>query len=243
MKRLLPIWSFVILSFLWIPLMFVFKKGANLTAFSALLGRSDLLSAFLQSLLLAIATCVIATTLATVTAFGLPLLKERQLKFVEASLILPMILPEVVFGLAYLVWFLKMGLPLGWTTLILGHVAFSFGYSVFVMKVVVEKIDWFRVDAARDLGANRWQVFRHAFFPQLAPGFAASGLMVFSLSLDDYFISSFLKSLDQMTLPIQIFSMMRVRIGPEVYAMAVILFVLSLVTVITSQLWLKESKA
>jgi spermidine/putrescine transport system permease protein len=239
--RPLALWATIVLSLLWAPLLFIFSKGANPDAFIKLLSRQDLLSAFGQSLILALTTSIIATFLGTITAFALPKFSAKTLAWIEGSLLLPMILPEIVFGLAYLVWFLRLGFTLGWTTLILGHVAFSFGYSVFVMKVSVEKMDWFRVDAAQDLGANYWQMFIHAFLPQLLPGLMASGLMVFSLSLDDFFISSFLKSLDQMTLPIQIFSMMRVRIGPEVYALAVVLFCLSLITVLSSQLWQKKS--
>lgn len=238
--RILALWCLLVLSLLWLPLIFVFLKGAHVTAFLALWERGDLLSAFGQSIFLATVASALTTLLACITAFALPVLSTKSLRFVETTLLLPMILPEVVFGLAYLVWFLRLGLSLGWTTLILGHIAFSFAYAVFVMKVSVEKLDWYRVDAAKDFGANAWQVFRHAFLPQLIPGFVASGLMVFSLSLDDFFISSFLKSLDQMTLPIQIFSMMRVRIGPEVYALAVLLFCLSLVTVLTSRFWLEK---
>lgn len=241
-KLILTSIGIAVLSFIWIPLFFVFARGLDPSAFQLLLARTDLINAFLQSLMLAIGASFLSTAMATISAFGIASLSTRSKSLVKTSLLLPMILPEVVFGLSYLVWFLKLGLSLGWLTLILGHIAFSFSYAVFVMQLSVEKMDWYRVDAARDLGANSWHIFRHAFLPQISPGLLASGLMVFSLSLDDYFISSFLKNLDQMTLPIQIFSMLRVRIGPEIYAMAVVLFCLSLLTVLSSQLWIEKSQ-
>ena len=107
------------------------------------------------------------------------------------------------------------------------------------MKTRVEALDNALVDAAKDLGASRFHVLRHAIIPQVAPGLLASFLTCFSLSLDDFLISFFVKGLSQMTLPIQVYSMMKTRIGPEIYALSLILFCISLFAVLISQLWFK----
>ena len=92
------------------------------------------------------------------------------------------------------------------------------------------------------LGAGPWAQFRHALWPQLAPGVLASLVTCFSLSLDDFLITFFVKGFDQMTLPVQIFSMLRLRVAPEVYSLSFLLFCISTTVVLLSQLWLNSDK-
>lgn len=235
--KILRAYAIALLLFLWSPLLVVLWKGFSIEAFSRLLESTDLLYSFRNSLLLALATALISATLGLATAFALPLFSERTRRWIVGSLLLPLVLPEIAFGLAYLVWYRSLQIPLGWSTLVVSHFAFCFCYVVLVLKSNVEKLDSSLSDAARDLGANGLMVLRHALLPQLLPGIIAGTMMAFSLSLDDFLITFFVKGIDQVTLPIKIFSMMRLRFGPEVYALSVLLFGISVISVVITQLW------
>jgi len=240
--KILRAYTLALLVFLWMPLSVLLFKGMSLVAFEKLLNSSDVLSSFRNSLVLAAATAILTTVLGLVTAFALPLLSNRMRGWVIGSLLLPLVLPEIAFGIAYLVWFRILGMPLGWTTLLGAHFAFCFCYVVLVLKSSVSELDHSLSDAARDLGANAVSVFRHAVLPQLWPGLIAGAMMAFSLSLDDFLITFFVKGIDQLTLPIKLYSMMRLRLGVEVYALSVILFGISVISVVITQLWFIRSQ-
>ncbi|HEY8278345.1 MAG TPA: ABC transporter permease [Bdellovibrionota bacterium] len=235
--KILQIYFCLLLLFLWAPLVAVLFKGSAPEAFVLLWKNSELLLAFRNSLVLGAITAFLSTILGLATAFALPSFSPKVRAWVTGSLLLPLLLPEIAFGIAYLVWFRDLGLSLGWETLLLAHFAFTFCFVVLVLKTSVARLDSSLADAARDLGANGLQVFRHALLPQLLPGILAGAAMAFSLSLDDFLISFFVKGIDQITLPIKIYSMMRLRIGPEIYALSVVLFAISLFGVLFTQLW------
>lgn len=240
--KILRAYTLGLLAFLWMPLAVLLWKGLSLEAFSRLLNSSDVLSSFRNSLLLAAATALLTTGLGLVTAFALPRLSARLRAWMVGSLLLPLVLPEIAFGIAYLVWFRLLGIPLGWTTLLAAHFAFCFCYVVLVLKSSVAQLDDSLADAARDLGASPVMVFRHAILPQLWPGLIAGAMMAFSLSLDDFLITFFVKGIDQLTLPIKLYSMMRLRLGVEVYALSVVLFGISVLSVVVTQLWFIRSE-
>jgi spermidine/putrescine transport system permease protein len=229
------------LALLWLPLLAVLWKGASPEAFSRLFANREILLSFRNSLILAGSTAFLTTAFGLATAFGLPLFSPRVRVWIASSLILPLVLPEIAFGISYLVWYQFLHFGLGWTTLILSHFAFTFCYSVLVLRTSVEQIDSHLADAAKDLGAHALLVFRHAVLPQILPGLLASLLLTFSLSLDDFLITFFVKGIDQITLPIKIFSMLRLRFGSEIYALSVVLFGISFLGVVISQVWLRRS--
>lgn len=239
--KALRAYVWLVLAFLWAPLLVVLWKGANMEAFTRLFANPELIASFKNSLLLGGAAALLTTLMGLATAFALPQFSEKTRAWIASSLLLPLVLPEIAFGLAHLVWYQSIRFPLGWTTLLLSHFAFTFSYSVLVLKTSVSQLDSSLVDAAKDLGAPVLSIFRHAIFPQLVPGIMASLMMAFSLSLDDFLISFFVKGIDQMTLPIKVYSMMRLRAGPEIYALSVVLFGISFFTVVISQLWYQKS--
>jgi spermidine/putrescine transport system permease protein len=237
MKVLLGILVVVVI-YLWAPLALIFVKGLSWAGWLGLLENTEIHRSLGHSLLLASGTALIATVLGALTAFGIPALSGPARRLLGAGLIFPMVLPEIVLGLSFMVWFIQLGAPFGWVTLLAAHVAFSYSYATLVMRGSVDLVDWSLRDAARDLGANKMQVFRHALWPQIAPGVAASLVTCFTLSLDDFLISFFVKGVDQVTLPIQVFSMIRFKMRPEVYTLSAILFCMTLGTVLVTQIWL-----
>lgn len=241
--RWLKAYMWLLLAFLWAPLLMVLVKGGKPEAFERLLRNTELVLSFRNSLVLAAGTAVITTALALATAFALPSFPARARSWITGSLLLPLVLPEIAFGIAYLVWYQQLGLAPGWATLLLSHFAFTFCFVVLVLKTSVARLDYSLADSARDLGAGPLAVFRHALLPQLMPGIVAGAMMAFSLSLDDFLITFFVKGIDQLTLPVKVYSMMHLRIGPEIYALSVVLFGISLVSVIFTQLWYARSRS
>ena len=122
-----------LLLFLWAPLLIVLVKGSSFSAFSRLLRNTEVMVSFRNSLLLGLATAAIATSLGLVTAFALPSFPERWRGWITGSLLLPLVLPEIAFGIAYLVLFQQLGLALGWGTLLLSHFAFTYSFVVLVL--------------------------------------------------------------------------------------------------------------
>jgi spermidine/putrescine transport system permease protein len=236
-------YSFFLLLFLWAPLLAVVWKGCSFSAFEKLFSNQEILYAFGDSILLASVSSIMAVLLAMATAFSLSSLNPWMQRFVLSSLLLPLVLPEIAFGITYLVWFRKLEIPLGWVTLFLSHMAFSFCFVALTIKPAVQSVDFQIPQAAQDLGASPWQVFRHGIFPQILPALVAGFLMAFSLSLDDFLISFFVKGIDQITLPVKIYSMMRLKLGEEIYALSVLLFGFSVSSVVISQIWLKKSSS
>jgi spermidine/putrescine transport system permease protein len=232
-----------VLAFLWAPLLAVLWKGASPSAFGHLFGNEEILLAFRNSLGLALAASFFALAFGLATAFAIPKLPQAWRRWVLGSLLLPLVLPEIAFGITYLVWFKTVHLPLGWITLLLAHFAFTFSYVVLVLKTGVANLDHSLSEAARDLGGSAFTVFRHSLLPQLIPSLAAGAMMAFSLSLDDFLISFFVKGIDQMTLPVKLYSMLRLRVGDEIYALSVVLFGFSLASVLITQVWLYRSRS
>jgi|GEM_PF-3555722 len=242
MKRLFPVFLLVVV-FLWLPLALTLRKGFSHEGLERLINNHDLLSSLNQSLVLALVSSLIATLMGTLTAFALPSFSRFWRKRFETLLLLPLLLPEIALGLALLVWFVKIGLNFGWGTLVMGHVGFCFTYATLIMKANIETLDRSLLDAARDLGASTSSVFRHALLPQLLPGLIASFATCFALSLDDFLISFFIKGMDQMTLPIKIFSMLHLKIGLEIYTLSLFLCGISIVGVLVSQLCFKRNRS
>jgi spermidine/putrescine transport system permease protein len=240
-KYLFVCFSFVIL-LLWGPLLITLQKGMSFEGVERLLANHDLIHSLNQSLFLASVSALIATLAGTLTAFALPKLNMAWKARIETLLFLPLLMPEISLGLALLVWFVKLGVPFGWTTLILGHIGFCFTYATLVMKANIETLDTHLIDAARDLGATKRHVLRHALWPQLLPGWIASFAVCFSLSLDDFLISFFIKGMDQVTLPIKVFSMLRLSVGIEIYTLSLFLCGVSVLAVLISQLCFKKTQ-
>ncbi len=239
-NKILSTWVVIVLLFLLGPLFFVVSKGFHVEGFVGLWNNSELARSFGSSLFLAVVSGFVTTLIGTCTAMALPKLGSKMKWLVNIGLVFPMVLPEIAIGLCLLVWFVQIQLELGWLTLVLGHVALCLGYSTFVMKARVETLDESLIEAARDLGASKYEVFRHAFLPQLLPGLFSSFILCFALSLDDYMISFFVKSIDQSLLPIQIFSQIRIKVGQEIYSLSLILFCISALGVVLSHLWIRK---
>ena len=238
----LKVYAWLVLAFLWAPLLMVLKKGLSMESFERLFRNSEVLDALGNSAMLGIGAAIISTIIATMTAFASLNLGKASRLAITIGMVLPLVLPEIAFGLSFLVWYQYLGLSLGWPTLLVSHVAFTLPFALLVMQASMAQFRSEPIDAARDLGARPVSVFRHGALPQIIPSLLTSFVLSFSLSFDDFLVTFFVKGIDQVTMPIKIYSMIRLKIGTEVYALSVLLFLISVACVLMTQLWVLKSQ-
>jgi len=138
------------------------------------------------------------------------------------------VIPEVCMGVAMLAFFALIDFPLGLTTIIVSHIAFSIPFVAVVIRARMAGFDESLEEASRDLGANQLQTFWNITLPYMVPGLVAGALLAFTLSLDDFVITFFTSGPGSTTFPIKIYSMVRFSVTPEVNAASTVLIVLTL---------------
>ncbi len=180
------------------------------------------------SLELAALTTVIALILGTLIALALVRHQFAGRKAANLLIVIPMATPEVVIGAALLSLFVNFSVTLGFTTLLIAHVMFSISFVVIVVRSRLIGFDRSLEEAARDLGASSWTTFRTITLPLLAPGLIGAGLLAFALSIDDFVISDF-NSGQTETFPLYIFAGLSKGIPVQVYVLATLLFVVTVV--------------
>lgn len=187
----------------------------------------QLLGAVKNSLTVAAFTTTIATILGTATALALYRFNFLGKKFYRVLLFAPMLMPDIVLGIALLIFFVGVGISLGIATIIIGQCSFLVSYVFIVVSARLAGMDRTLENASADLGANEWETFRRIILPQAMPGIIGGALLAFIISMDDLVITYFIAGVDTQTLPIFIFGMLRRGIKPEINAIAVMMLLFS----------------
>ncbi len=199
--------------------------------YGRLMGDPGLWLATRNSLVIGIAS----TGLALVLGLGLAVTMERMAfpgnRMLDGILLLPLVIPEVMLGVALLLFFVMVQWPLGLATVMIGHVVFNLPLVTMVIRARLRKIDPVWEEAAQDLGATPWYAFTKITLPLLRPAILGAGLMAFTLSLDDFVVTFFTTGPGATTLPLQVFSMMRTGVSPAINALSAILVSLSMVLI------------
>jgi spermidine/putrescine transport system permease protein len=209
---------------------FTFKWYAGLTH------NSSVLQAFGNSILIAVISTVIATMIGTLAAVGMYKYKFKGKTILDGMLYVPIIIPEIVMGIALLMFFSEIKvIPLGMVSLIIAHITFSVSYVVITVRSSLEGFDRNLEDAAMDLGANQFITFCQITLPIVMPGIMAGALLAFTLSLDDVIISFFVSGPGVTTLPLKIFSMVRFGVSPEINALSTLMLIITLTIVLVTQ--------
>jgi spermidine/putrescine transport system permease protein len=203
-------------------------EGFSLQWYGKLFGDEALLSAATNSLIVASVSTVLAAILGLLTAVALERRPFRGQSGFEAVLLMPIVIPEIMMGVAMLLFFVILGLPLSLTTMVIAHTIFNFPVAALIMRARLRKVDPRLEEAARDLGATPWQAFRRITLPLLMPGIIGAVLMAFTLSLDDFLISFFLAGVGSTTLPVKVYGMLKTTVTPEVNALSAVLVVVSM---------------
>ena len=235
MKRALPLYAVCAYLFLHLPLMilaifsvntsrFTVWEGFSLRWYRALLADRDLLESAANSLIIAIAATILATIVGTLAAYAL---WKKSSAWLAGSLYLSLMTPEIVTGislLAFFQWIFRyLHLRLGMHTVILAHVSFSIAYVVLVIMARLRNFDASQEEAALDLGATEFGAFYRVTLPYLAPAIAAAAMLAFTVSLDDYVITSLVAGVDSRTLPMVIYAMARRGVNPMLNAVSTII--------------------
>lgn len=248
------IYGLLIYSFLYIPiftLIFYSFNDSKLNAvwhgftfdwYVKLWSNSNILDAAKVSITVGIISTIVATMLGTLVAVGMYRYKFRGKGIVDAMLYVPLVMSEIVMGIGLLVVFSMVDIPLGMTTIIIAHITFCIPFVVVVVNARLSGFDRSVEEAAMDLGANEWQSFRLITLPIIGPAIAASAMLAFTVSIDDVIVSFFVAGPSSTTLPLQIFSMVRQGVTPEINALSTIMLVLTLTLVVFAQrIQLKKS--
>ncbi len=184
----------------------------------------------------------IATVLGTMAAYVLVRgAKFRGRTLFSGMIYAPLVMPEVITGLSLLLLFISIGLDRGGFTIILAHATFSMCYVSVVVSSRLVSFDRSLEEAALDLGATGWQAFRLVTLPIIAPAVAAGWLLGFTLSLDDLVIASFVSGPGATTLPMRIFSEVRLGVSPKINALSAILIGMVALGVIVASLTTKRA--
>ncbi len=233
----LPMLILVIYSFNASKLVTVWG-GWSLKWYTGLLDNTQLMGSVMRSLEIACYTAIAAVALGTLAAFVLTRITHFKGRTLFGGLVTaPLVMPEVITGLSLLLLFVAMAQMIGWpqerglVTIWIAHTTFCAAYVAVVVSARLRELDLSIEEAAMDLGAKPWKVFFLITIPMIAPSLAAGGMMSFALSLDDLVLASFVSGPGSTTLPMEVFSAVRLGVKPEINAVAsLILLVVSLVT-------------
>ena len=211
-------------------------QGFTLKWYERLLDRHDLWAALVNSLKVALIASGGAMVLGTCAAFALHRHRTRLQSAHAVLITLPLVLPEILMGMSLLLLFVAMGVQLSLTTVTIAHITFCLSYVTLVVQSRLQDFDFQVVDAARDLGATRLQAFRKVLLPLIAPGVLAGGLLAFTLSVDDFVVTFFVKGPGADTLPVVIYSMIKKsREFPVINALSTLLLLVTFLAVWASQ--------
>ena len=209
--------------------------GFTLHWYERLLERQDILDGLKASVFVALTSTAISTVLGTLFALALGRHVFRGRRGVEAFLYVPLVTPEIVVGISLLILFVMLKVPLGLMTVIVAHVAFNISYVVVVVLARLAGMDSNLEEAAMILGADELTTFRRITVPILWPGIVSGAMLAFTMSFDDYVITSFVTGTGASTLPIVVYTMVRKNIEPSINAISTVVLIVTTVLVIAAE--------
>ena len=217
--------------------------GFSTQWYASLLQNQSLKDAALLSLAMAIASATIATVLGTLAALALERARPGRAKLLFGGLIAaPMVMPEVITGLSLLLLFVALNVERGFVTVTLAHATLTLCFVTMIVQARLATLDRSLEEAAQDLGASPWRVTMTITLPLALPAIVAGWLLAFTLSLDDLVIASFTTGPGATTLPMRIYSAVRLGVSPEINAISTLLIAGVAALVVTASLILKREK-
>jgi spermidine/putrescine transport system permease protein len=218
-------------------------QGFTFAWYEKLWENTQIHGAVQNSLTIAGLTTVIATLIGTPAGIALARYRFAGETGTRGLLYLPIVIPEVVTGVALITLFATIGMPLSLWTVLIAHVVFSVSYVAILVRARLAGVDRSLEESAADLGAPPAAVFLRVTLPLLMPAILAGALLVFTISLDDYLITSFVAGVGSTTLPLKIYSMLKVGVTPEVNAISTLLLVFTVILILAAQMLLGQSTA
>lgn len=209
-------------------------KGFTLKWYVELFSNEMIGSALRNSLIIAVASTLISAVFGTMVSLAMERYRFRGKMAFDALLYLPIIIPDIAMAVMLLMFFVMIRMPLGFTSIIISHVAFNISFVAVVVRARLSQFDKTLEEAAQDLYADQWRTFRYVTLPLIMPGILGGSLLAFTLSLDDFVITFFTSGPGSTTLPLRIYSMVKLGVTPEINALSSIMLVASFVLVLLS---------
>lgn len=206
-------------------------EGFTLQWYQRLLERQDILDALQNSLIVGGISTAVATLLGTLLALGLARHRFSGRAALESLLYVPVVTPEIVVGISLLILFVFLKMTLGLATIVIAHVAFNISFVTVVVRARLEGMDESLEEAAMILGADELTTFWKVTVPQLWPGILSGALLAFTMSFDDFVITSLVSGPGSSTLPIVVYSMVRKNIEPSINAISTLILVVTAVLI------------
>ena len=249
MKRVpLPLWltALFLYVFMYAPIVVVIVfsfnaarhggpwRGFTTEWYTRLLNSPEKIAAARNTLVLGVASTVVATALGTMLGYGLNRYRFAGKRFVSLLMYIPVVIPDIVMAVAMLSFYAVvrdwLGLfQLGMTTMIIAHITFQIPFVAIVVRSRLAGMGPAIEEAAHDLGANAWGTFWHVTFPLMLPGVLAGAMLAFTLSLDDFVVSFFTTGPGAATLPILIYASVKRGITPDINALSTLIVLASVV--------------
>lgn len=206
------------------------RQGVMWTGFTfkwyfLLFHDADIWRAFLNTAIIALTSSSLATGIGVLAAIGVYWHDFKIKKYFQVLIYTPLIVPDILVGVSMLMLFVSLKIPLGLFTIFVAHVTFSISYVILIVTARLEDFDYSVIEAAQDLGASWIQVFWKVIAPMIKPAIIASFLLSITLSIDDFVITFFVAGPGSTTLPLQIYSMIKFGVSPEVNALSTLLIV------------------
>jgi len=248
-KRVLNVWFAVLLVFLYVPLLllliFSFNdnnlpvfplRGFTTQAYQDFASNPELRASVVTSAKIAALSSVVAVILGLLAAIALVRRRVVGKSLVSALLLSPLVVPYIALAIGLLVFFNEASVPLGISSLVMGHVVLSIPYTILILVPRLERLDVRLEEAARDLGAGTAQTFRLITFPLILPALVSAYLVAFVLSFDEIVVASFIAG-DTTTFPLYLFSQLRFpTLLPQMLAVACVVMLLSALVLIGAEL-------
>ncbi len=244
LQRLSKIWLWLVYAFLYLPILVVVLysfnsarystdwRGFTLKWYNVLANNSSLVDAAINSLTVAILAASLSTILGVLAAVALHRYRFPLRKLLHGSIYVLTVSPDIVMGISLLIFFIALGVDLGFVTLIIAHTTLCLPFVTITVLARMTEFDESLVEAARDLGATEWQAFYHIILPLIIPAVLAGWLLAFTLSMDDVLISFFVTGPSFEVLPLKIYSMVRLGMKPDINALSTVMFIASILLVV-----------
>ena len=208
-------------------------EGFTLDYYSEVLQDTRLLIIVLNTLVIALLSAAIATIIGVLGAISIMYMKKKRVKNTILSLNnILVVSPDVIIGASFLILFTMLGIKLGYTSVLLSHIAFSVPIVVIMVLPKLQEMSPSLIDAALDLGANKWDILTKVVIPFITPGIFAGFFMALTYSLDDFAVTFFVTGNGFSTLSVEIYSLARRGISLEINALSTLLFLFTVVLVI-----------
>lgn len=223
------------------------RLSANFTGFSlkwyeTLANDRDLKEALFNSILLGVLSCGISAIIGTLGAVGMARVKYKTKGMMEYFSTIPIMIPEIILGMVFLVFFSMLNLPFGMTTLVIAHTTFCIPYIFMMVKARLVGIDKSLEEAARDLGAGPIRTFFDITMPLIAPAVLSGSLLAFAMSFDDVVISIFVNGPRLNTLPVKVYAQLKTGVTPEINALCTIILVVITAVLLLSSFLSKRAE-